>query len=74
MYLLHRLCTYFPIGFFIALSYAFVVLHGMLKVFEKENKIGIIEEEIIDFIGKFPYIEVDIAKNISSYNLLEEPS
>lgn len=46
------------------ISIAFVVLHGMLKVFEKENKIGVIEKEIIDFIDKFPYIEVDVAKSI----------
>lgn len=46
------------------ISIAFVVLHGMLKVFEKENKVGVIEKEIIDFINKFPYIEADVAKSI----------
>lgn len=45
-------------------SIAFAVLQEIIKIYEMNNKVDEVNGQIIDFINKMPYIEMDIAKNI----------
>ena len=46
------------------ISIAFAVLQEIIKVFEMDNKVDVINEQIINFISKIPYIEMGIAESI----------
>ena len=46
------------------ISIAFAVLQEIIKVFEMNSKDDLANEQIINFISKIPYIEIDIAKSI----------
>lgn len=46
------------------ISIAFAILKEIIKIYEISNEIDKIDRQIIDFINKMPYIEMDIAKSI----------